>query len=74
MISDSPASNEWKPGFMTDLMAKDLDLAIGYAAQQRTPLLTSGLVRQMLSAASEAGFGREDFSSLAKVVQRLAGV
>lgn len=74
VIPDSPASNDWKPGFMTDLMAKDLDLAIGYAAQQRTPLLTSGVVRQMLSAASEAGFGREDFSSLAKVIRRLAGV
>lgn len=74
IISDSPASNGWKPGFMTDLMAKDLDLAIGYAAKQRTPLLTSGLVRQILSATSEAGYGREDFSALAKVIRTLAGV
>ena len=55
-------------------VAKDLDLAINYAAKARTPLLTSGLVRQMLSAASEAGYGREDFSSLAKVVRQLAGM
>ncbi len=74
VVPDSPASNDWKPGFMTDLMAKDLDLAIGYAAQQRTPLLTSGLVRQILSAASEAGYGREDFSALAKIVGALAGM
>jgi 3-hydroxyisobutyrate dehydrogenase len=74
VVADSPASNGWKPGFMTDLMAKDLDLAIGYAAQQRTPLLTSGLVRQILGAASEAGYGREDFSALAKVVRSLAGM
>jgi 3-hydroxyisobutyrate dehydrogenase-like beta-hydroxyacid dehydrogenase len=59
---------------MTDLMAKDLDLAIGYAAIQRTPLLSSGVVRQILSAASEAGYGREDFSALAKVIRALAGV
>ena len=32
VVPDSPASNGWAPGFMTDLMAKDLDLAIGYAA------------------------------------------
>ena len=74
VIPESPASNNWKPGFMTDLMAKDLDLAVGYAAQQRTPLLTAGVVRQILSAASAAGYGREDFSALAKILQALAGV
>jgi 3-hydroxyisobutyrate dehydrogenase len=73
VVADSPASNNWAPGFMTDLMAKDLDLAVAYAAQQRTPLFTAGLVRQILGAASEAGFGREDFSALAKVVRSLAG-
>jgi len=74
VVPDSPASNGWAPGFMTDLMAKDLDLAIGYAAKARTPLFTSGVVRQMLGAASEAGYGREDFSALAKVVRGLAGM
>lgn len=74
VVPDSPASNGWAPGFMTDLMAKDLDLAIGYAAKARTPLLTSGLVRQILGAASEAGYGREDFSALTKVVRQLAGM
>ena len=73
VVPDSPASNGWAPGFMTDLMAKDLDLAIGYAAAQRSPLFTSGLVRQFLGAASRAGYGREDFSALAKVVRQLGG-
>ncbi len=72
VIPDSPASNGWAPGFMTDLMAKDLDLAISFAAEQQTPLFTSGLVRQFLGAASAAGYGREDFSALAKVVRSLA--
>ena len=35
VIADSPASNGWQPGFMTDLMAKDLDLALSYAARGR---------------------------------------
>jgi 3-hydroxyisobutyrate dehydrogenase len=73
VVPDSPASNGWAPGFMTDLMAKDLDLAIGFAAAQRTPLFTSGVVRQLLGAASQAGYGREDFSAIAKVVRQLAG-
>lgn len=74
VIGDSPASNDWQPGFMTDLMAKDLDLAIAYAAKEQSPLFTSGIVRQLLGAASQAGWGREDFSALGKVVRRLAGV
>ncbi|MGZ4676099.1 MAG: NAD(P)-dependent oxidoreductase [Acidimicrobiia bacterium] len=73
VVPDSPASNGWAPGFMTDLMAKDLDLAIAYAARSGAPLLTSGLVRQLLGAASAAGYGREDFSAVAKVVRSLAG-
>jgi 3-hydroxyisobutyrate dehydrogenase len=73
VVADSPASNDWAPGFMTDLMAKDLDLAIQFAARARTPLLTSGIVRQILSASSNAGYGREDFSALAKVIRQLAG-
>jgi 3-hydroxyisobutyrate dehydrogenase len=73
VVADSPASNGWAPGFMTDLMAKDLDLAITYAGKANTPLFTSGVVRQVLGAASAAGYGREDFSALAKVVRALAG-
>ena len=35
---------------------------------------TTATARQALTAASTAGYGREDFSALAKVVLRLAGV
>ena len=73
-IPDSPASNEWKPGFMTDLMAKDVDLVLAYAARAGVPALTSGVVRPILGAASTAGYGREDFSALGKVVRALAGI
>lgn len=73
VVPDSPASNGWAPGFMTDLMAKDLDLTIAHAARAGSPLFTSGIVRQVLGAASAAGYGREDFSALAKVVRDLAG-
>jgi 3-hydroxyisobutyrate dehydrogenase len=74
VIPESPASNEWKPGFMTDLMAKDLDLALAYAARAGVPLASTATVRQVLTAASVAGYGREDFSALSKVVLRLAGI
>jgi 3-hydroxyisobutyrate dehydrogenase len=74
VLPDGPASNNWQPGFMTDLMAKDLDLAIGFATRANSPLFTSGIVRQLLGAASAAGYGREDFSSLGKIVRELGRV
>jgi 3-hydroxyisobutyrate dehydrogenase len=73
VIPESPASNGWRPGFMTDLMAKDLDLALGFGAKSGVPLSTTATARQALTAASTAGYGREDFSAVAKVVLRLAG-
>ena len=73
VVPDSPASHGWEPGFMTDLMAKDLDLALAYAAAARVPMATTATARQMLTAAQGAGYGREDFSAVAKVVMASAG-
>src|SRR3974390_602681 len=68
VVPESPASNGWKPGFMTDLMAKDLDLALAYGARAGGPLATTATARQALTAAVVAGYGREDFSAVTKVV------
>jgi 3-hydroxyisobutyrate dehydrogenase len=73
VVPESPASNGWEPGFMTDLMAKDLDLTLAYASRTRVPMATAAAARQLLTAASAAGYGREDFSAVAKVVFSLAG-
>lgn len=73
VLPDSPASNGWKPGFMTDLMAKDLDLALGYATRTGVPVAATAATRQVLTAASTAGFGREDFSAIGKIIRSLAG-
>ena len=74
VVPESPASNGWRPGFMTELMAKDLDLALVYAAGAGVPLTTTAAARQALTAAIVAGSGREDFSSVAKIVFELSGV
>jgi 3-hydroxyisobutyrate dehydrogenase len=74
VVAESPASNGWRPGFMTDLMAKDLDLALGYGASAGVPLASTATARQALTAAATAGYGREDFSSMAKVVFALSGL
>jgi 3-hydroxyisobutyrate dehydrogenase len=74
VVPDSPASNGWRPGFMTDLMAKDLDLALVYAAGAGVPVTTTATSRQALTAAIAAGYGREDFSAVAKVIFALSGL
>lgn len=74
VLPESPATNGWQPGFMTDLMAKDLDLALAYGAKAGVPLASTAAARQALTAASTAGYGREDFSALAKVVMALSGI
>lgn len=74
VVPDAPASKGWRPGFMTDLMAKDLDLALDYGATAGVPLAATSLARQLLTATSRAGLGREDFSAVAKVVFSLSGL
>jgi len=74
VVPDSPASNGWKPGFMTDLMAKDLDLALHYAGSAGVPLGTTEVAREALGAAVAAGYGREDFSAVSKVVFARSGL
>lgn len=74
VVADSPASNDWLPGFMTDLMGKDLGLALDYGMKMGVPLATTTVCRELLCAASAAGYGREDFSSVAKVVLAMVGI
>ncbi len=71
---DTPASNGWQPGFMTALMLKDVDLVLREAARAGVRSATAEAVRPVLDAAVRAGFGREDFSALGKVVRTHAGL
>jgi 3-hydroxyisobutyrate dehydrogenase len=71
---DTPASNGWKPGFMTELMAKDVELVRGEAGRAGVPVSTADLVSPVLAEAVAAGFGREDFSALGKIVRSRSGV
>lgn len=73
VVADSPASNNWQPGFMTDLMSKDVSLALGHAGRTGVPMPSTAISRQVLVGASVAGYGREDFSALTKLVRSLAG-
>jgi 3-hydroxyisobutyrate dehydrogenase len=71
---DTPASNGWKPGFMTALMAKDIGLVLQAAARADAPAASAAAVQPVLAAAIAAGYDREDFSALGKIVRREAAL
>jgi 3-hydroxyisobutyrate dehydrogenase len=67
-------NGSFKPGFMTDLLIKDLSLALDLAAENKTPVILTALTHQLFEMASAAGDGRSDYTSLLKVLEQQAGV
>jgi 3-hydroxyisobutyrate dehydrogenase len=67
-------NGSFQPGFMTDLLHKDLGLALDLAAENSTPVALTALTRQMYEMARAAGYGRNDYTSLLKVLEEMAGV
>ena len=65
-----PASNDYKPGFMVDLMVKDLGLALEIAEQSDFDNPMGQLARELYSQHQQAGNGQRDFSS---ILQKLQG-
>ncbi len=64
---------DFAPGFMIDLIAKDLRLVAETAARSETPLPATALIQQLFLSAQSAGQGKEGTQGLAKVLERLAG-
>ena len=67
-------NGSFQPGFMTDLLHKDLGLALDLAAENQTPIAMTALTRQMYEMARASGYGREDYTSLLKVLEKMADV
>jgi 3-hydroxyisobutyrate dehydrogenase len=64
---------DFAPGFMVELMQKDLRLVQETAASSRTPLPGTALVQQLLRMLEAEGRGREGTQAIADAVRRLAG-
>jgi len=67
-------NGSFQPGFMTDLLHKDLGLALDLAAENAVPAAMTALTRQMYEMARAEGYGREDYTSVMKVLEQMAGV
>ena len=64
VMAKAPASNDYKPGFMVDLMAKDLGLAMAIAEHSGVDNRMGQLAKQLYSQLQEGGMGQQDFSSI----------
>ena len=67
-------NGSFQPGFMTDLLYKDLGLALDLAHESQTPDAMIALSKQLYEKARAAGYGHEDYTSLLKVLEQQAGV
>jgi 3-hydroxyisobutyrate dehydrogenase len=60
----SAAARQYEPGFMTDLMAKDLGLAVSAAREKRVPVVVAPAAQQLYRMASSHGLGRKDCAAV----------
>lgn len=66
LMDGVPASREYKGGFMTDLMIKDLGLAVDAAKSAGHALPVTSFAHSQYKSASDSGFGPLDFGSIFK--------
>ncbi|MBI4255845.1 MAG: 3-hydroxyisobutyrate dehydrogenase [Candidatus Rokubacteria bacterium] len=64
LVAKAASSRGYAPGFMTDLMAKDLGLAVSAARDLRVPVFVAPAAQQVLRLASSHGLGRKDFTAV----------
>jgi len=64
IVPRSASSNDYRPGFMTDLMCKDIGLAVDAARALRVPLFVAPAAQQVYRLMSSHQLGRRDFTSV----------
>ena len=64
LAPQAASTHGYRPGFMTDLMCKDLGLAVDAARTLRVPVFVAPAAQQLYRLASSHGLGRKDFTSI----------
>lgn len=70
VMDDVPAAREYRGGFGTDLMLKDLGLAEEAALASQSAIPLGSLARNLYAAHSFSGYGGLDFSSVLRLLQK----
>ena len=73
LVPRAASTNGYAPGFMTDLMCKDIGLAVDAARNLRVPLFVAPAAQQVYRLASSHGLGRKDFTSVYTFLSPSAG-
>ena len=68
LVPKSASNRDFAPGFMTDLMAKDLSLARAAARDLGVPCFSGAVAHDLYVLASRHGLGRKDFSSVIQLL------
>jgi 3-hydroxyisobutyrate dehydrogenase len=69
VLESSPVERGFQPGFMGDLMRKDLDLALQTAARVDLALPLTAAARELYARLGAAGLGARDFSAVIAVLE-----
>jgi 3-hydroxyisobutyrate dehydrogenase-like beta-hydroxyacid dehydrogenase len=67
-------ANNYKPGFTTDLLYKDVGIATTLGRELGVPLLAANLAHQMLGIARGRGMNALDNTCVIKLIEEAAGV
>jgi 3-hydroxyisobutyrate dehydrogenase-like beta-hydroxyacid dehydrogenase len=71
---NSILERNFAPRFFVEHMLKDVNLILEAGGTMNAPLPTIRAAQALFSAAAKAGFGREDYSAVVKVLEQQAGV
>ena len=69
VMPDAPASKDYQPGFMVDLMVKDLGLAMEIAQLCDVDNAMGRLAKELYTQHQQSGNGQQDFSSILRKLQ-----
>ena len=67
---NAPSSNNYQPGFMVDLMAKDLGLALEAAQNSGSATPLGALSKNLYTLLQNQGAGAQDFSAIFNLFEK----
>jgi len=73
-VADFILKGSFEPGFMLDLMKKDMGIGVDLGKAPDVPVPLAAAAYQMYAAASGMGLGQEDFSAVCQAMERMTGI